>query len=272
MLHQCFRIFFFFKAIFLVKLRRSIPRRTFHRTPFSRQFFLLQTEIPQHPVKRRLDKGTDFPFPVDDNAKHTCHDTSHRDHCPVTFQIIFYRITVFQCQDTGKINTHKIIFLCAQICRITQIIIFLQVFGFPDSTQDFLLCLGIYPHPFPLFPADAAHLLHQPVNVLSFTSGVRAHINPGHVRTFHERAYNSILLFGTVNDFIFIFFRQKRYGVKAPSSVFFVIGIRITHGDKMPYTPCNNDIFRFQISVPGRSVDFQGIGKFPCNTWFFCNK
>ena len=226
-----------------------MPAGALHGLPFSRKLAVTHAEISQHPIERRLHEGADFPLPVHHDSQHTSHDAPHGNHGLVSLQIVFHRPAVLQSKRPGEINPHKIVFLRTKICGIAEMIILLQILGLPDTPQNLLLRLGIDPHPQALLILDVGHLLHQPIYVFSLPSGVRTHIDGAYILAVHQRAYNSILLLGAVNDLIFKFFRQERNRVKAPASVFLIINLRIAHGYKMPHAPSDNRVVCLQIPV-----------------------
>ncbi len=94
------------------------------------------------PVKRRLGKFTDLPFPAHHHPLHTGHDAAHRDDGPVAFHaddsILCLQepgngIPIFQGKQTGKINSHQVIFFRPEISRFTEVVIFRQILCFPDA-------------------------------------------------------------------------------------------------------------------------------------------
>ena len=57
------------------------------------------------------------------------------------------------------------------------------------------------------------------------------------------------LILYAFDDLILKFLRNKGDRIKRPSSVFLIIGLRVTHGHQMAHTPRHNRLIRFHIAV-----------------------
>ena len=68
-----------------------------------------------HPVKRCLYKTSYLPLPAHHHSQHTGHDTAHGQHCKFGTQVVGQGRPVLQGQGPGKIDPHKVIFLCPQV-------------------------------------------------------------------------------------------------------------------------------------------------------------
>ena len=70
-----------------------------------------------HTIERRFNKFTDLPFPPYDHSKDTGHHTSDRYNRVFIPKIIGNAVSIFECQKSGKVDSHQIIFLRTEIGR-----------------------------------------------------------------------------------------------------------------------------------------------------------
>ena len=147
-----------------------------------------------------------------------------------------------------------------------------KVLRLPDAAQDLLLRLGVDPHPAPGLAVHARLFFHQPVDILSLPSGVRAHIDGGHILPVQKGADDIKLLLYAGDHFVFVFLRQKGKGLKAPALQRRIIGLRVAHGHQMTNAPGHHGLLRFHISVPVCHAVFQRFGKLPGHAGLFCDK
>ena len=271
-LDQFFCRFFLLKAVFPVKLGRLEIPAALAGSPLSFKGMLLQGKFPQNAIKRSFHKLPDLSFPAHRHAQHTGHDPAHGNRLIAGAQIIGNCISVFQGQKAGKIDSHKIIFLGAQIRGGRQIVVFADVFCLPDSPDDLLLCLGIDPYTLLGFAPDACHICHQAVNIFSLTPGVCAHVNGLHIFSVQQPADDLKLLFHRRNDLVLKFLRQERQRLQAPFFQRRIVCFGIAHSDQMPHAPGNDRIFRLQIAVLSGCLYFQRLGKLLGYTWLFRDK
>ena len=158
---------------------------TGHSPPLClKRLFLTQSKITDHAIKRSFNEISYLSFPVYDHPKHTCHDSSHTDHCLVSLQKILDSISIFQCQRSGKVDSHEIILFCSKISSITQSIVLREILCLPDPSENLLLRLGIDPDSFAHLPLHTGHLIHQTINIFSLPSGVGADIDDINIRSF----------------------------------------------------------------------------------------
>ena len=136
--------------------------------------------------------------------------------------------------------------------------------------ENLLLGLGVNPDPFLCFIFNPGHLRHQAVNVLTLPPGVGTDIDCIHIFPVQKPANDFKLLFNALNHLIFKFFRKKRKCLETPPLIFYVVCLRITHGNEMSHTPGYDCILRFNIAVRRPARNLKGCGKFSGHTRFFC--
>ena len=205
--NQFLGMFLFFEAILLIKVRRLEISASFYCSPFSIKVFSFQCNTGKDTVKRGLHKRSDLPFAAHDHSKHTGHDPAYGDCLIFTVQVIRNTVAITQSQDSGKIDSHQIIFLCPQIGRIRQIVISRQFFCLTDSSKDFFFCLRIDPYSTLIFIFHTRHLCHQTIDIFSLTPGVGTHINRLYIRTVQKPLNNVKLFLHPRNHFILKFTR-----------------------------------------------------------------
>ena len=77
-------------------------------------------------------------------------------------------ITVAEGQRTGKVYTHQVILLRAQIGGSAQVVIGRRGLCLPDPAKDLRLRLGINPYAELLFALDACLGRDQPIDIFPF--------------------------------------------------------------------------------------------------------
>jgi len=120
---QLLCVLFFFKTVFLIKIRRPKIPAALHSPPLAVKVFALKGNTAKNPVKRCFYKGTDFPLSSYNHSKNTGHYTTHGNSLIFCFQIVGHTVSISQGQNTGKINSHKVVLLCPEISRCRKIII-----------------------------------------------------------------------------------------------------------------------------------------------------
>ena len=125
---------FFPEAVFFIKIRGLEIPAAFHSSPFTVKIFACKSNAAKDTVKRCLHKDTDLPFSPHHHAKNTGHHTPNCNGLIFGMEIIGDTASVAQGQNSGKIDSHKIIFLCAEIRRCCQIIILRDILRFTDPS------------------------------------------------------------------------------------------------------------------------------------------
>ena len=113
------------------------------------RIFPVQTEIPENLPKARLLKGANLHFPLYNHGENAAHHSSHCDNSGFFLAECSRKLSsVAECQDTGEIDSHKIVFLSPKISSRSQPVIGGLRLRFSYSSKNFFLGLRVNPYPF----------------------------------------------------------------------------------------------------------------------------
>ena len=140
--------------------------------------FPVQTEISEKLPKARLLEGANLHFPLYNHGENAAHHSSHCNNGRFFLSKGSRKLSsVAKGQNTGKINSHKIVFLCSKISSRSQLVIGRLRLRLSNSSKNFFLGLGVNPYSF-FFCANLRTLgSNKAINILSFSSRVSTDID-----------------------------------------------------------------------------------------------
>ena len=221
-------------------------------------------------VKRCLYEIANLLLPANHHAENASHHASHGNGAePLYLHMAPKKRPVVDGQRPGKVDAHQIIFLCAKIRGVGQIVVGGQRLRLANPAKDLLLGLGVDPDSSLVFRIrHLRHLIHQAVDVFSLAPGVGAHVNTLHIVPVQKPLYDVELLLHIADDLILPGLRKKRQRLCLPLLKRRIVNLRIAHGNQVTDAPGHHAPVALQISVLPRKILMQSLGKLLGHAWF----
>ena len=259
---QRLRVLALLEPVFLVELRGTEKIRALDRLPLGFKRNAVFGKAADDPVKGCLHEIPDLPLAPHHHAQNAGHDAADAEDGAVLLQEGGDGLPVAERQGAGKVDSHEVVFLGAEISRRAQTVVRAPVLRLPDPAEDLLLGLGVDPDPFSCLAPDARHLVHQAVDVFALPPGVRADVDRVDIVPVQEPAHDFELGLHVPDHLVKEAVRQERTCLQRPALVFQIIFFRITHGDQMAHTPGDDRVVTLEISVLTSAVHLQHPRKF----------